>query len=111
MTLVAVIEEEKEVQRIIGMAQYGEAEPGTVEVALLVHEDFRNQGLGTFMLRLILEIAKEKGYREVSMTLLEDNKAVLHIVKGLFPGIKFERGSGGILKAKAALEGRSVDGC
>jgi len=111
MTLVAVIEEEKEVRRIIGMAQYGEAEPGTVEVALLVHEDFRNQGLGTFMLRLILEIAKEKGYREVSMTLLEDNKAVLHIVKGLFPGIKFERGSGGILKAKAALEGRSVDGC
>lgn len=54
---------------------------------------------------------QEKGYREVSMTLLEDKKTVLHIVKDLFPGIKFERGSGGILKARATLEGRLVDGC
>ncbi len=105
MTIVGVVEEEKGLERIIAMGQYGEDEnvEGGVEIALLVHESYRGMGIGEFLFKLIIEIAKDKGYKKLLMTVLETNRPMINLVKKLFPDVKFRREGGGILKADVDL--------
>ncbi len=104
MTEVGVITEGG-LQRIIALGQYGEDEDeeGCVELALLVHEDCRKQGIGAFLLKLIIGLAEKNGYTKIGLTVLWNNKAMLHLLKKIYPELKLENAGGGILKGRAEL--------
>ncbi len=105
MTIVGVVEEEKGIERIIAMGQYGEDEnvEGGVEIALLVHENYRGMGIGEFLFKLLIKIAREKGYRKLLMTVLETNRPMIKLIKKLFPDVEFRREGGGILKSEVEI--------
>lgn len=52
-----------------------------------VKPEYRKQNIGTFMLRHVIETAKEEGYRSISLTCLED----AHPAHRLYESVGFQR--------------------
>lgn len=50
------------------------------DVAFLVHDDFQGRGIGTWLLRRLLEIARERGVQGFVARLPTDNARMLHIL-------------------------------
>ena len=70
------------VGRLIRLDAQGEA-----EVAILVSDQYQKQGLGTELLRRLIQIARDRKLHRVSGELLRDNLAIQIIVKKL--GFRF----------------------
>lgn len=51
--------------------------------ALRIHKDFRGNGYGKYLLNEVINILLEKGYREVTIGVEEDNKPALHLYSKL----------------------------
>jgi hypothetical protein len=78
IALVAVYD-----KRIVG---YGGISKGTRErrkgvgdLAMYLHQDFQNNGLGTAMLNRLLSFAKKEGLHRISLHVIEDNKIAVHL--------------------------------
>lgn len=48
---------------------------------MLIHKDYRNKGVGTFLQGIKEEIAKDNGYTSMLATVVESNKAEIHILE------------------------------
>ncbi|MDR2084470.1 MAG: GNAT family N-acetyltransferase [Bacteroidales bacterium] len=48
----------------------------TPEIAIAIFEQYRNQGLGTRMMNKMIALMKEKGYRQVSLSITKGNPAI-----------------------------------
>lgn len=67
----------------IGVARYirlGE-EPDSAEFALTVVDGYQNRGLGTILLKLLIDVAKKNGIRKFVAYLLENNTSMLKILR------------------------------
>lgn len=53
----------------------------TAEISLLVHEDFRNQGLARFFLQYLTRRATERGVTRFVTELIIGNRAAIHLLK------------------------------
>jgi len=51
---------------------------GTGDLAMYLHQDFQNLGLGTAMLKHLLELAKRGGMHRISLHVVADNKIAVH---------------------------------
>ena len=51
--------------------------------AFRVREDFQNKGYGTYLLKNVLAILKENGYREFSVGVEDDNFRAIHMYQAL----------------------------
>jgi acetyltransferase len=71
------------------------------EYALLVSDAYQGQGVGTSLLRRLLEIGKEEGVETVVAYMLPENIGMRHISKNL--GFTFERDDD-LLKASLELK-------
>lgn len=49
------------------------------EVGIAVHDDYQNLGLGTAVMKHILEIAKEKSLKKISLRVKADNNRAIHV--------------------------------
>lgn len=82
LTIVAVIED-KGKRRIIGSASLSfsqrEISRHTAELAIAVHDDFQNMGMGTAMLKHQLGIARAKKLRKVWLLVNTDNERAIRI--------------------------------
>jgi putative acetyltransferase len=82
LTLVAVVQEKDE-QRIVGSASLSlnqrEISRHTAELAIAVHDDFQNMGIGTALLKLQLGIAKMKRLNKIWLLVNTDNDRAVHI--------------------------------
>ena len=67
--------------RVIGavwtriMDDYGHVDKETPSLAIALYKEYRRKGYGTQLLRKILGLMKEKGYRRVSLSVQKDNPA------------------------------------
>ena len=79
--LVAEIEE-----RIVGavwariMKDYGHIDDETPSLAISLYKEYRNLGIGTALMRAMLELLKDKGYKQASLSVQKANYAV-HMYK------------------------------
>lgn len=66
---------------MVGVARYEPTDdPNTVEVAFVVQDGFQNLGLGTILLRHLLEAAEARGIRRFCAYVLADNTRMLDLL-------------------------------
>lgn len=70
--------------RVAGFATYGSfrewpAYKYTVEHSIYVHKDFRNYGIGTLLLKTVIEDAQEKGYGTIVAGIDASNANSIHL--------------------------------
>jgi aminoglycoside phosphotransferase/GNAT superfamily N-acetyltransferase len=67
----------------VGAARYVVLEPGVAEVAMSVRDDCHGLGIGTRLLQMIAERAREAGIRCLTGEILNENEAVWIVLKRL----------------------------
>ena len=56
---------------------------GVGDLAIYLHQDFQNDGLGTAMLRRLLALAKDEGLHKVTVHVIADNKPAVSLYEKL----------------------------
>jgi putative acetyltransferase len=84
LTIVAVIKEEKK-HRIVGSASLSfnphEHSKHKAGLSITVHDQFQNMGLGTALVKHLMDIAKMKRLGKVWLQVTTDNDVAIHIYK------------------------------
>lgn len=68
--------------KIVGVAwvrimdDYGHIDDETPSFAISLHEEYRNLGIGTALMRDMLKLLKNKGYKKTSLSVQKENYAV-----------------------------------
>jgi acetyltransferase len=79
---------ESEIMGVGRLSRHGYA-PGEAEFSVLVSDPFQRKGLGTLILRRLLEVGKEEGLRRITADILFDNRPMQQISRNL--GFKLRR--------------------
>lgn len=89
MSIVGTVMEEG-MESLIAIGSYARI-PRTrmAEVSLVVRDDLQNKGLGTILLKYLIEIAKNKGFEGFTAWVLTDNTKMMHIFKKLGYPVKY----------------------
>ena len=58
------------------MPDYGHVDENTPSFAISLYNDYRNQGIGTELMKSMLELLREQGYKKASLSVKKDNYAV-----------------------------------
>lgn len=80
--------------RIVGavwtriMNDYGHIDDDTPSLAISLYKDYRNQGIGTELLRMMLLLLVRDGYRNVSLSVQKANYALRMYLKAGFEIVK-----------------------
>jgi acetyltransferase len=83
MAIVAEVTRAKK-KHIIGVGRLiGDADRGSGEFSVLVHDDYQSKGLGFKLVDVIIGIAQEKGFHEIHGDILSDNRPMLSLVQDL----------------------------
>jgi RimJ/RimL family protein N-acetyltransferase len=76
----------------------------SAELAVIIEDDFQGRGIGTRLLRHLLELAQRLGVQEVVATLLAENNEMLSLLEAT--GLRWTRTlDEGVLTMRAALVG------
>jgi len=69
-------------EKIVGTGHYFQLFEGTTaEISLLVHDEFRNQGIARFFLHCLSKAASERGINKFVTELMGSNKAAIYLLK------------------------------
>jgi RimJ/RimL family protein N-acetyltransferase len=92
MSIVAVVDEARK-GRIIGEARYVKyADKPHGDVAFIVDEEYQGYGIATYMYKMLIRLAKERGLQGFTADVLPANKPMMRV---------FEKGD---TEVKATLE-------
>lgn len=82
-------------REILGEGQLGQ-EPGTdeAEFALIIRDDFQGRGLGTALLRKLIEVARDERPRRIVASILPQNHVMRRICAKLGFHLRYEEDSG-----------------
>ena len=58
------------------MNDYGHVNNGTPSLAISLYEEYRGKGIGTKLMKSMLKLLKEKGYKRTSLSVQKSNYAV-----------------------------------
>ncbi|MGV8075663.1 MAG: GNAT family N-acetyltransferase [Syntrophobacteraceae bacterium] len=75
-------------KEIMAIGTYAFAEESFAEVAMVVHEDFQGQGVGSALLKILEEIAKENSYKGFTAAVLKDNAGMIRVFQNRYPNCK-----------------------
>lgn len=67
------------------MNDYGHVDDETPSFAISLYKEYRGEGMGTAMMRKMLELLKQKGYKRASLAVQKENYAVK-----MYQGVGFE---------------------
>jgi len=83
MGLAAFLEAQDRVE-MIGFAQYV-VDPATdlAEMAFVVRDDWQRKGIGWHLVQRLVAIARDRGIKGVSATVMAENRAMLHLFQKL----------------------------
>ena len=76
-------------QEIVAIGTYAAAEGGRAEVAFVVREDFQNQGIASYLLGRLRDIAHQNGFKGFVAVALGSNESMLHVFRKLYPDAVF----------------------
>lgn len=79
MVILSILQHKRK-EIITGLAQFTSNEGShTAEVAIVIKDEYQNQGIGTELLTHLTYIAKKQGLLGFSADVLKDNRAMLHL--------------------------------
>jgi GNAT superfamily N-acetyltransferase len=81
-------------KEIMAIGSYAKESEGRAEVAFVVREDFQGQGMASFLLTALENIARENGFNGFCATVLRENSAMIHVFKKRYPNSKIISSSG-----------------
>ncbi len=58
------------------MNDYGHIDNKTPSLAISLYNEYRHLGIGTALMKAILQLLKEKGYKQISLSVQKENYAV-----------------------------------
>lgn len=70
------------------MDDYGHVDDQTPSLAISLYPDYRGQGIGTQLLRQMMELLRQKGYAQVSLSVQKENYALRMYQKAGFEIVK-----------------------
>ena len=79
---------------IIAIGSYAHVNDDTAEIAFVVKEDFQGQGIASYLLDVLEEIAKENNYKRFIASVLRKNASMVHIFKKRYPHARFMNSGG-----------------
>jgi acyl-CoA hydrolase/GNAT superfamily N-acetyltransferase len=81
-------------KEIIAIGSYAKEDEERAEIAFVVREDFQGQGIASYLLEHLENIAKTNGFRAFSATVLRENSAMLRVFKKRYPDAKVSFNTG-----------------
>ncbi|HMK94588.1 MAG TPA: GNAT family protein [Candidatus Limnocylindrales bacterium] len=106
LTVVAVVEE-IDVTRIVGLASLKfnplEVFKHKAELAITVHDDYQNLGVGTALINRLVDLARKKNLKKIFLTVNTENARAIHVYQKT--GFEIE----GILRKDICLNGKYLD--
>lgn len=103
MTIIGLVQKGK-TKDISAIGSYAEADENAAEVAFLVKEDLQGMGIGSFLLEILEDIAKENGYKKFVATVLADNRKMISVFRKRYPDSKLTRTGGGDVEIEMEFE-------
>jgi len=97
MTIIGLMQFGKQ-KRIVAIGSYADAGDDTAEAAFLVKEELHGMGVGSYLLEILENIAKENKYKRFTASVLVENNKMKKVFKKRYPNAKFERAGGGELE-------------
>ncbi len=83
LPILAVVKEDDETERVVAGATLSfspiQAFRHKAEFGITVHDDYQNLGLGTAMTRHMIEIARVKGLKKISLTVVTENCRAIRV--------------------------------
>ena len=89
--------------RIVGHLCLEPIDDDTEEVAVAVADEYRHQGIGGRLLDTGIAVARAMGIAVVHATALADNTAILHLLGGVSPDVRFTQRAGGTIDVDIPL--------
>jgi RimJ/RimL family protein N-acetyltransferase len=78
----ATVEEGKE--RIVAVARLARStDPAEAESAIVVRDDHQDRGLGTHLLKLLVEVARATNIERLTAWVMAENPHMLHVIQKL----------------------------
>lgn len=109
MALVAEIQEAGETQ-LIGVARYSmveDAEPGLAESAIVVVDEYQNLGLGTHLLKCLIQYARSHGVKAFLATVHQTNAQIMRFIQRSGLPFKKKQLEPGVWEVRVSLEKES----
>lgn len=79
---LAATVEERGKERIVAVARLARSEdPNEAESAIVVRDDYQNQGLGTHLLTLLAKVARSMRIERLTAWVMAENLHMLHIIQ------------------------------
>jgi acyl-CoA hydrolase/GNAT superfamily N-acetyltransferase len=80
MALTALIHKEDR-ELIVAVGRYYlDRSTNMAEIAFIVHDQYQQKGIGTFLFQYLIEIAKKRGIRGFKAEILAENTIMLHVI-------------------------------
>ncbi|WP_018656580.1 GNAT family N-acetyltransferase [Actinomadura flavalba] len=93
---------------LLGMAHLIHVlDPGVAELAFLVEDDWQGRGLGSALVRLLVELARDRGLAELRATTLSENARMRRLLTRM-GGRTRRTDEPAIVEVRVALDGRGV---
>jgi acyl-CoA hydrolase/GNAT superfamily N-acetyltransferase len=99
-------------KEIIAIGSYAMEDDQRAEVAFVVREDYQGQGVGSYLLEMLENIAKQNRFSSFAATVLKENAPMLRVFKKRYPGCKLTFNSGGeVLVEMDFVDAKPIGGC
>jgi RimJ/RimL family protein N-acetyltransferase len=94
-------------ERMICVGRYYRNPSGTdAEIAITVHDDFQHHDIGTFLVRTLVDIAREHGITAFTASVLADNSVMMHVFRKVADKIEAKLDSG-VYCIRFEIEGKA----
>ena len=101
-------------QEIMAIGSYAQENDTRAEVAFVVREDFQGMGIASYLLDVLVNIAKENHFKSFCATVLRENAAMIRVFKKRFRNANITMNSGSDLLVQMDFDevdlGNNVDG-
>jgi GNAT superfamily N-acetyltransferase len=85
-------------QEILAIGSYAQEDDTRAEVAFVVREDYHGMGIASYLLDILVKIAKENHFTSFCATVLRENAAMIRVFKKRFPNAEISINSGSDLR-------------